>query len=55
MQDQEARDLEERVEKVRILIKALEERITMVEKDLARIYELQGVFKKCIEANSHGL
>lgn len=36
------------------MIKTLEERIAVVEKDLARIYELQEVFKECIEANPHG-
>jgi len=36
------------------LIKILEERIAVVERDLIRICELQELFKKCVEASSHG-
>lgn len=43
-----------KISEVITLIKTLEERIAVVEKDLARIYELQEVFKECIEANPHG-
>lgn len=43
-------EIEEKISEVRGLIKSLEERIAAVEKDLVRIYELQDLFKKCIEA-----
>jgi len=47
-------DIEANISEVSDLIKILEERIAVIERDLIRIYELQELFKKCVEASSHG-
>lgn len=54
MQDRDVRRIEERINEVRDLIKTLEEGIATVEKDLVRIYELQDLFRKCVEAGFNG-
>ncbi|MEM1898944.1 MAG: hypothetical protein QXN90_00055 [Zestosphaera sp.] len=52
MRIRSVQDIEASVSEVSDLIKFLEERIAVIERD--RIYELQELFKKCVEASSHG-
>lgn len=54
MQDHDVGKIEEKISEVKSLIKSLDERIAMVERDLVRIYELQELLKKCVEAGDSG-
>ncbi|MEM3924069.1 MAG: hypothetical protein QXZ48_07280 [Zestosphaera sp.] len=54
MRVRSVQDIEANISEVSDLIKILEERIAVIERDLIRIYELQELFKKCVEASSHG-